>query len=131
MADSELATRDGGEFDIRLPWFVKVSPDYYDDPCDTGYGWEGWAVDADDAVAQALAECHLDNDREPDLHDADVDPARAKIHVVEVDFRRFAGPLVHWARTMGGWDSPVWDAMEAAVAKAGLAVAPFADVEGR
>jgi len=44
---------------MRLPWFVKVSPEFYDDPCDVGFGWEGWATDEDDAVTQALEECHL------------------------------------------------------------------------
>ena len=57
---------DTGEAAIRLPWFVKVSPEFYDDRSDTGYGWEGWAFNADDAVAQALEQCHLDNDHEPE-----------------------------------------------------------------
>ncbi len=119
-----------GEAAIRLPWFVKVSPDYYDDPRDTGYGWEGWASNADEAVTQALDQCHVDNDREPGHHDEDIDPERATVHVAEIDFRRFAGPLVHWARTMGGWQSPLWDAMEAAVAAANLPVVPFAQTRG-
>ena len=131
MADIELAPRDIAEAKVRLPWFVKVSPEFYDDACDTGYGWEGWAFNADDALVQALDECHLDNDREPEQHDEDVDPARAKVHVAEIDFRQFAGPLVHWARMMGGWEAPLWDAMEAAVAAADLPVVPYNTVEGR
>ncbi|HEY5106723.1 MAG TPA: hypothetical protein VII73_08115 [Caulobacteraceae bacterium] len=108
-----------------LPWFVKVSPEFYDDAYDVGFGWEGWAVDADDAVIQALEECHLINDRDPEDRDEDLDPKRAKIHVAEIDFRRFAGPLLHWARTMGGWETPLWRAMEAAVIAAGLPVLPL------
>lgn len=60
-----------------------------------------------------------------DFHDEDVDPKRAKVHVAEIDFRRFAGPLLHWARTKGGWDTPLWKTMEAAVTAAGLQVAPL------
>ncbi len=116
---------DGGGAKLRLPWFVKVSPEFYDDACDVGFGWEGWACDDDDAVAQALEECHLFNEREPDFHVEDVDPKRAKVHVAEIDFRRFAGPLLHWARTMGGWDTPLWKTMEDAVTAAGLHVAPL------
>jgi len=108
-----------------LPWFVKVSPEFYDDACDVGYGWEGWASGAEDAIAQALEECHLDNDRNPDWHEKDVDPKRAKVHVAEIDFRRFAGSLVHWARLAGVADTPLWQAMEAAVAAAQLPVVPW------
>ena len=112
-----------------LPWFVKVSPEFYTDSFDTGYGWEGWAVDGDDALRQALEDCSLTNDREPEDWDRDVDPTRAKIHVVEIDFRQFAGPLLHWAQTMGEWDIPLWRALEAAVRGSGLPVAPFTDAE--
>lgn len=65
------------------------------------------------------------NEREPEFHEEDVDPRRAKVHVAEIDFRRFAGPLVHWARTTGGRETPLWKAMEAAVAAARLPVAPL------
>ena len=109
----------------HLPWFVKVSPKFYKDDCDVGYGWEGWATDADDAVAQALDECHLDNDRESDWRDEDVDPRRAKVHVAEIDFRRFAGSLVHWAQQAGECETPLWKALKAAVAAAGLPVVPW------
>ncbi len=75
-----------------LPWFVKVSPKFYDDACDVGFGWEGWARDEDDAVRQALEECHQMNEREPEDHDEDVDPDRAKVLLrkwdpTERDFR--------------------------------------------
>lgn len=117
--------REAEETQSLLPWFVKVSPEFYDDACDVGYGWEGWATDADDAVTQALEECHTDNDREPDWYDEDVDRKRAKVHVAEIDFRRFAGPLVHWARLAGASETPLWKAMEAAVAAAKLPVVPW------
>jgi len=120
-----LEPRDGEATKTLLPWFVKVSPEFYDDARDVGYGWEGWAEDSDDAVAQALEECHLDNDRDPKFHDEDVDPRRAKVHVAEIDFRRLAGPLLHWAQTMGGWETPLWKTMETAVAVAGLPVRPL------
>jgi len=124
-ANAIQAPAEDGEAKKRLPWFVKVSPRFYDDACDVGFGWEGWATDDDDAVAQALEECHLFNEREPESYDEDVDPRRAKVHVAEIDFRRFAGPLLHWARTMGGWETPLWKAMEAAVTAARLPVAPL------
>ena len=108
------------------PWFVKLSPEFYDDACDVGYGWEGWASGEDDAIAQALEQCHRDNDRALDCHEEDVDPSRADIHVAEIDFRRFAGPLVHWARQAGVCDGPLWEAMEAAVATAKLPVVAWA-----
>jgi hypothetical protein len=108
-----------------VPWFVCVSPDYYDDDADTGFNWEGWAIGEEDAVRQALERCHVINDRDPEDRESDVDPAQAIVHVAEVDFRRFAGPLVHWARSMGGWDTPLWKVMETAVREAGLVVAPF------
>ena len=117
--------RDGGAPKARLPWFVKVSPEFYDDDHDVGYGWEGWAEDENDAVAQALEQCHLENEREPECHDEDVDPERARVHVAEIDFYRLAGPLVHWAQSMGGWDTPPWKTMEAAVAMADLPVRPL------
>jgi hypothetical protein len=69
----------------RLPWFVKVSPQFYDD----------------------------------------VDPDAAKVHIAEIDFRRFAGPLLHWARATGNAETPIWKAMERAVIAAKLDVAPF------
>jgi hypothetical protein len=128
MADANPTPSDA-TWERKLPWFVKVSPEFYDDPCDTGFGWEGWATDEEDAVAQALERCHVVNERDPDSHDEDVDPDRAKVHVAEIDFYRFAGPLVHWARSIGGVDTPLWNAMEAAVAAARLRVAPF-DVGG-
>ena len=114
----------------RLPWFVCVSPEYYDDACDTGFSWEGWAVDEDEVVLQALFSCHTINDREPDCRLEDVDPSRAEVHVAEIDFRRFAGPLVHWARSMGGWDTPLWNAIEAAVVESGLEIAPLDPMNG-
>lgn len=130
MFDAGAVPRDVAEAKKRLPWFVKVSPEFYDDACDVGYGWEGWAADAADAVVQALEECHLDNDRDPERREEDVDPKHAKVHVAEIDFRRFAGPLVYWARTMGGWETPLWKAMEAAVTAAGLPVLPLDLSEG-
>ncbi len=57
MADGNPMPSEAKEVKMRLPWFVTVSPEFYDDACDTGYGWEGWATDQDDAVAQALEEC--------------------------------------------------------------------------
>jgi hypothetical protein len=125
MPATALKPREAEEAQSLLPWFVKVSPEFYDDACDVGYGWEGWATDADDAVTQALKECHLDNDRDPDWYDEDVDRKRAKVHVAEIDFRRFAGPLLHWARLTGGSETPLWKAMEAAVAAAKLPVVPW------
>lgn len=71
-----------------LPWFVNVWPDYYDDDDDTGFNWEGWAVDESDAVRQALETCHVINEREPEDRAGDIDPARAKVCVAEIDFRR-------------------------------------------
>ena len=109
----------------RLPWFVLISPEYCDDECDTGYGWEGWATDEDDAIAQALQDCFDANDRDVEDHAYDVDPFNAKLHTAEIDFRRFAGPLVHWARTTGNADAPMWRALEYAVAESKLIVAPF------
>ena len=88
------------------------------------------ATDQDDAVAQALEECHLINDRDPENREDDLDPERAKVHVAEIDFRRFAGPLVHWARSEGGCKTPLWEAMEAAVMSAGLPVLPLDMSEG-
>jgi hypothetical protein len=76
-------------------------------------------------ASAALENCHIINDREPENREDDVDPDRAKVHVAEIDFRRFAGPLLHWARLMGGRDTPLWRAMEAAVRQAGLTVAPL------
>ena len=108
-----------------LPWFVCVSPEYYDDDADTGFGWEGWAVDEDDAVRQALENCHAVNDRDPEDRENDVDLNQAKVHLAEIDFRRFAGPLLHWARERGGIDDPLWKAMEEAVHQARLKVAPL------
>ena len=81
-------------------------------------------------MAQALEECHLINDRDPENREDDLDPERAKVHVAEIDFRRFAGPLVHWARSRGGCETVLWKAMEAAVTAAGLPVVPF-DQRGR
>lgn len=131
MTDSETVPGDAIAARPRLPWFVKVSPEFYDDASDTGYGWEGWTVDADDAIRLALEQCHFDNDREADQFAADTDLARAKVHVAEIDFRRLAGPLVHWAQMMGGWDAPVWRALERAVASAGLSLVAFEDPEAR
>jgi hypothetical protein len=108
-----------------LPWYVHVSPYYYDDAADTGFGWEGWAVDEEHAVRQALKDCFVVNDREPETEEDDTDPEQAKVHIAEIDFRRLAGPLVHWARSMGGWDTPLWQLMETAVLDAKLAVAPL------
>lgn len=129
MADGNLVSGEANRLKARLPWFVKVSPEFYDDAYDTGYGWEGWAADGNDAVAQALKECHLINDRDPEDGKDDLDQGRAKVHVAEIDFRRFAGPLVHWARSECVRDAPLWKAMEAAVAAAGLPIAPF-DMSG-
>ena len=112
-----------------FPWFVSVSPQYYDDDADVGFSWEGWAVDEEDAILQALETCHLINDRDGEDRGDDMDPGQAKVHVAEIDFRRFAGPLVHWVRSIGGWNTPLWTAMEAAVHKAGLAVAPLTTLE--
>ena len=101
-----------------LPWYVKVSPEFYDDDGDVGFGWEGLARDDLDAVRQALEECHHINDREAEDHDEDVDLDRAKVHVAEIDFRRFAGPLMHWAITTGNAQAPIWKSMLKAVAAA-------------
>ena len=125
MADGNPMPNEAKEVKVRLPWFVTVSPEFYDDAYDTGYGWEGWATDQDDALTQALEECHLDNDRDPEDRERDLDPERARVHAAEIDFRRFAGPLVHWARSMGGCETPLWKAMEAAVAAADLPVVPL------
>ena len=129
MSDTSVAIVDVVPARTRLPWFVAVSPKYYNDAADTGFGWEGWAAGDGDAIRQALEECHVVNDREPETWDDDVDSDQAKVHVAEIDFRRFAGPLVHWARSMGGWDTPLWRAIEAAVGEAGLAVAPLTPFE--
>ncbi|MDQ2859629.1 MAG: hypothetical protein M3T55_02665 [Pseudomonadota bacterium] len=125
MAGAMPAARATRQAKIRLPWFVKVSPKFYDDAFDTGYGWEGWARDEHDALAQALEECRLDNDRDPEDREADLNPQGARVHVAEIDFRRLAGPLVHWARSEGGCETPLWKAMEAAVMAAGLPVLPL------
>jgi hypothetical protein len=117
--------REAEEAQSLLPWFVKVSPEYYDDDRDTGYGWECWAADADDAVVQTLEQCRLCNDRDPEDRGEDLDPERARVHVVEIDFSRFAGPLVHWARLAGAGETPLWKAMEAAVEAAKLPVVPW------
>lgn len=109
----------------RLPWYVTVSPEFYDDPGDTGFGWEGWATDENDAIAQALEACHVTNDGDTEDHADDVDPNAAKVHVAEIDFRRFAGPLLHWARATGNADAPIWKAMERAVIAAKVDVAPY------
>lgn len=128
MSETVITTPDATPTKPLLPWFVKVSPEFYDDACDTGFGWEGWAVDSDDAIRQALEDCSLTNDREPDNWEDDVDPNRAKVHVAEIDFRQFAGPLLHWARSIGGVDTPLWRLFEVAVHEAGLTVAPLARV---
>ncbi|MGI8839454.1 MAG: hypothetical protein ACR2F8_01495 [Caulobacteraceae bacterium] len=125
MPNENHTPSDAKHVKTRLPWFVTVSPEFYDDACDTGFRWEGWAADEDDAVAQALAECHLINDRDPENREDDVDRERAKVHVAEIDFRRFAGPLVHWARSVAACKTPLWKAMEAAVVEAGLPVLPL------
>lgn len=129
MPDIPPFTPDATSTKLLLPWFVKVSPEFYDDACDTGFGWEGWAVDSDDAIRQALEDCSLTNDRDRDSWDDDVDPAGAKVHVAEIDFRQFAGPLLHWARSMGGVDTPLWRLFEAAVRDANLTVAPLAGIQ--
>jgi hypothetical protein len=109
----------------RLPWYVNVSPEFYDDPHDTGFGWEGWAVSEEDAIAQALVACHRVNDREDYQYDEDVDPEAAKVHVAEIDFRRYAGALLHWARTTRNAHGPLWVAFERAVLAAKLDVVPL------
>lgn len=113
----------------RLPWYVNVSPEFYDDPADTGFGWEGWAVDEDDAIAQALVACHRINDREDEQYDEDVDPDAAKVHVAEIDFRRFAGALLHWARETGNANGRLWATFERAVVAAKLEMGPFKLIE--
>ncbi len=110
-----------------MPWFVNVAPEYYDDREDAGFNWEGWATGEDDAVRKALRCCHEINERGPDELEADIDPDRATVYVAEIDFRQLAGPLLYWARSMGGWDTPVWNLMEAAVREARLEVAPLAN----
>jgi hypothetical protein len=125
MCDTTNARTGATPSKTRLPWYVCVSPCYYDDAADTGFGWEGWAVDDDDAILQALEDCRIVNQRDPEDREDDLDTCRAKVHVAEIDFRRFAGPLLHWARSMGGFDSPLWGAMEEAVSKARLTVAPL------
>jgi hypothetical protein len=72
-----------------------------------------------------LEECHVTNDRDAEDYSDDVDPDAAKVHVAEIDFRRFAGPLLHWARATGNAETPIWKAMERAVIAAKLDVAPF------
>ena len=129
MSKKPVTANGGIPSETRFPWFVSVSPQYYDDDADTGFSWEGWAVDEEDATLQALEECHLINDRDGEDRSDDMDPGQAKVHVVEIDFRRFAGPLVHWVRSIGGGNTPLWAAMEAAVLKAGLAVAPLTTFE--
>jgi hypothetical protein len=129
MSSLRTATLAGELSPRRLPWFVKVSPTFYDDAYDVGFGWEGWAINAEDAIRQALEDCSLTNDRDPESWDEDVDPDNAKIHTAEIDFRRFAGALVYWARSMGGWDTPLWKGMEAAVAASNLSVSPLGEEE--
>jgi hypothetical protein len=129
MSDTPMPPADVIPTKTRLPWFVAVSPKYYNDAADTGFGWEGWAAGGGDAIRQALEECHVVNDRDPETWDDDVDPDRAKVHVAEIDFRRFAGPLLHWAGEMGGWDTPLWRTMGAAVREAGLTAAPLTMVD--
>jgi hypothetical protein len=109
----------------RLPWYVCLSPEFYDDAADTGFGWEGWATDEDDAITQALEACHAINDREAYQHAEDLDRDAAKVHVAEIDFRRYAGPLLHWARSTGNARAPIWQAIERAVIGAKIDVAPF------
>ena len=109
----------------RLPWYVVLSPEFYDDPHDTGFAWLGWATDEEDAIAQALEDCHITNDREPEDYADDVDPDAAKVHVAGIDFRRFVGPLLHWARTTGNAEVAIWKALARAVVAAELPVAPF------
>jgi hypothetical protein len=128
MSETLLEPSDVTPAKPRLPWFVAVTPEYYDDDADTSFGWEGWAVDQDDAVLQALENCHVINDREPEDREDDLDIDRAKVHVAEIDFRRFAGPLLHWARERGGIDTPLWTAMEEAVRQARLPVVPLKSV---
>ena len=94
-----------------LPWYINVSPAFYDDPHDTGFGWEGWASNEHEAIPQALEACHRTNDREDYQHEEDVDPDAAQVHVAEIDFRRFAGPLLYWARSTGNAEGPLWKAM--------------------
>ena len=129
MADMPPVVTDATSAKPLLPWFVKVSPEFYDDSCDTGFGWEGWAIDEDDAVRQALEACCLTNDREPETWEGDVDPDEARVHVAEIDFRQFAGPLLHWARLNGGVDTPLWRLFAAAVEEAKLRVAPMTEAE--
>lgn len=129
MPNKPTTANGGMPSESLLPWYVCVSPEYYDDDADTGFGWEGWAVDEEDAIHQALEKCHLINDRDGEDREDDLDRGRAKVHVAEIDFRRFAGPLVHWVRSVGGGNTPLWTAMEAAVLEAGLVVAPLTTFE--
>ncbi len=129
MSNIPDATVDAAPSKRLLPWYVNVSPEYYTDAYDTGFGWEGWAIDEDDALRQALEDCSFVNDRDPEDWNNDVDPSRAKIHVAAINFRKFAGPLLHWAQTMGGWDIPLWRALEAAARESGLEVEPFTEAE--
>jgi hypothetical protein len=82
------------------------------------------ATDDSDAIRQALEDCHVKNDREPYDHLDDIHPKAAKLEVAEIDLRRFAGPLVHWARSTGNSESPIWKMMELAVVAAELDVGP-------
>lgn len=92
---------------ILLPWFVCVSPEYYDDDDDTGFNWEGMAYSHDDAVRRALIDCHLQNKRAirwGDEFEGNIDPDGSDItvHVAEPDFRtlcrRFIGRGIEAAR---------------------------------
>jgi len=125
MAQSALMHIADTQHQGRLPWYVCVSPEFYDDAADTGFGWEGLATDEDDAIAQALESCHVVNDRDTYQYAEDVDRDAAKVHVAEIDFRRFAGPLLHWARSTGNVEAPLWKAVERAVIAAKLDVVPF------
>jgi hypothetical protein len=129
MAQSALMPIADTQHQGRLPWYVCVSPEFYDDDADTGFGWEGWATDEDDAIVQALEACHVVNDRETYQYAEDVDRDAAKVHVAAIDFRRFAGPLLHWARATDNVQAPLWKAMERAVIAAKLDVVPFELIE--
>lgn len=83
-----------------FPWFVCLSPDFYDDPDDTGYYWEGVASTSDQAVSLALAACWDENDLDPVENPIPApDDSSVSIHVCEIDWRGMVIDLLQARRT--------------------------------
>ena len=101
--------------DQAFPWFVCVSPDFYDDADDTGYSWEGVAANSDEAVAFALLACWADNERdESEYPIPSPDDSSVTVHCCDIDWRGMVIDLLQARRT--GDTRNAFAALEAAAA---------------